>query len=134
MVTGADEEVRSLREAVRACEAHRRKHAETSNGTAVAAVLKGALAATLRTHAQQDISETQWRNRYVVLAGVLPAWDECSSEGQKGPEKECAAALNAGVDVAVRTLRASRSKNGINVQGRASPLLVRGGCIVASCS
>jgi len=66
----------------------------------------------------------------VVLAGVLPAWDECSSEGQKGPEKECAAALNAGVDVAVRTLH----ENGINVQGRASPLLVRGGCIVASCS
>ena len=41
----------------------------------------------------------------MVLAGVLPAWDECSSEGQKGPEKECAAALNAGVDVAVRTLQ-----------------------------
>ena len=54
-----------------------------------------ALAATLCTHAQQTLSTTQWRNRYVVLAGVLPAWDECSSEGRKGPEKECAAALNA---------------------------------------
>ena len=39
-----------------------------------------------------------------MLAGVLPAWAEGGSEERKGPEKECAAALNASADSAVRTL------------------------------
>ena len=119
---------------MRACEAHRRKHAETLNGTAVAATLKGALAATLRTHSQHTLSTPEWRNRYVVLAGVLLALDECSSEGLRVGKDQRSSVLRRSMRMLM--LLCGRSKNGTNVQGRASPLPVRlrGHSAVGSCS
>jgi hypothetical protein len=66
--------------------------------------LQGALVAAQRTHAQRAVSTQQWQNRWAVLAGVLPAWAEGDEEDKKGPEKECAAALNESVDAATHTI------------------------------
>jgi hypothetical protein len=63
--------------------------------------LQVALAASQQMCAQRPLTQSQWQNRWQVLAGVLPAWAEGDERDSKGPVKECAAALNDGVDLAI---------------------------------
>lgn len=95
---------RAVRKATQACEAHKREQRDSTNGSRVTTMLQGCLVATQHAHAQRAVSTEQWQNRWAVLAGVLPAWAEGGEEDRKGPEKECAAALNASVDAATYTI------------------------------
>ena len=94
----------TLDKAVHACGARKSAQQASTNGDRVAATLRGAQQAAQRTRTQRPVSQAQWQNRWAVLAGVLPAWAEDGTEAREGPEQECAAALNAGVDLAVHTL------------------------------
>ena len=94
----------AVRKATQACIEHKREQQNSANGNRVTATLQGALVAAQRTHAQRAVSTQQWQNRWAVLAGVLPAWAEGDEEDKKGPEKECAAALNESVDAATHTI------------------------------
>ena len=87
-----------------ACGARKCTQQTSTNGEKVVATLRGAQQAAQRTRTQRPVSQEQWQNRWAVLAGVLPAWAEDGIEAREGPEQECAAALNAGVDLAVHTL------------------------------
>ena len=94
----------AIRKATQACIEHKREQHNSANGNRVTATLQGALVAAQRTCAQRAVSTQQWQNRWAVLAGVLPTWAEGDEEDKKGPEKECAAALNESVDAAAHTV------------------------------
>ena len=95
---------RSLGAAIEACTKSTDTQRNSNNGQQVTMMLKAARVAAQRTQACRPVSHEQWRNRWAVLAGVLPAWAESGSEEREGPTEECALALNLGVDSAVHTI------------------------------
>ena len=86
------------------CAQRKQKQHASANGNKVIAVLKCAQEAAQRTSTHRLVSQAQWHNRWAVLSGVLPAWAEGGSTNEKGPDKVCAAALNAGIDTTVHTI------------------------------
>ena len=95
---------RSLGAAIEACTKSTDTQRNSNNGQQVTMMLKAARVAAQRTQACRPVSHEQWRNRWAVLAGVLPVWAESGSEEREGPTEECALALNLGVDSAVHTI------------------------------
>ena len=93
----------TLRLACGACETEERGHAYKVN-TKARTMLQSAKEAAEAIKRGERIDEEQWRNRFAVLAAMLPEWEEGNAKSKT--VEACAAAVVSGQDTATEATAA----------------------------